>query len=63
MNQANRANVMKFEAGKVTLASLLRYVFRLNRAEFRWIVFSMVFLASSRAISIGRLADNSSTML
>ena len=45
MNQANRANVMKFEAGKVTLASLLRYVFRLNRAEFRWIVFSMVFLA------------------
>ena len=43
--EANRANVTKFEAGKITLASLLHYVFRLNRAEFRWIVLSMVILA------------------
>ena len=43
--EANRANVTKFEAGKITLASLLRYVFRLNRAELRWIVLSMVILA------------------
>ena len=43
--EANRANVTKFEAGKITLVSLLRYVFRLNRAEFRWIVLSMVILA------------------
>ena len=43
--EAVRANVMKFEAGKITLASLLRYVFRLNRVEFRWLVFSMVLLA------------------
>ena len=43
--EANRANVTKFEVGKVTLASLLRYVARLNRAEFRWLVFSMILLA------------------
>ena len=43
--EANRANVTKFEAGKVTLASLLRYVAHLNRAEFRWLVFSMILLA------------------
>ena len=43
--EANRANVTKFEAGKITLASLLRYVFRLNRAELRWIVLSLVILA------------------
>ena len=43
--EANRANVTKFEAGKVTPGSLVRYVFRLNRAEFRWIVLSMALLA------------------
>lgn len=43
--EANRANVTKFETGKITLGSLLRYVFRLNRAEFRWIVLSMILLA------------------
>ena len=43
--EANRANVTKFEAGKITLASLLRYVARLNRAEFRWLIFSMILLA------------------
>ena len=43
--EANRANVRKFEAGKVTLASLLRYVARLNRAEIRWLVLSMILLA------------------
>lgn len=42
--EANRDSVTKFETGKVTLGSLLRYVFRLNRAEFRWIVLSMVIL-------------------
>lgn len=43
--EANRTNVTKFETGKVTLASVLRYVLRLNRAEFRWIVLSMILLA------------------
>ena len=43
--EANRANVTEFEAGKVTPGSLVRYVFRLNRAEFRWIVLSMALLA------------------
>lgn len=43
--EANRANVTKFETGKITPASLFRYVFRLNRAEFRWIVLSMILLA------------------
>ena len=43
--EANRANVRKFEAGKISLASLLRYVARLNRAEIRWIVLSMILLA------------------
>ena len=33
--EANRENVRKFEAGKVTPGSLIRYVFRLNRAEDR----------------------------
>lgn len=43
--EANRENVRKFEAGRITPGSLMRYVFRLNRAEFRWLILSMIILS------------------